>query len=68
MKRFQSWRRACSGLTFVGPCNDSPEICQVLRHFLNDLDLAFGWQPQHGEMLAYDVVPIRHSSALSQSC
>jgi hypothetical protein len=38
---------------------------QVQRQFLDDFDLAFGRQAQHGEMFAHDVVPIRHSSVVA---
>ena len=39
---------------------------QAHRLFLDDLDLAFGRQAQHGEMFAHDVVPIRQSSFMAQ--
>jgi hypothetical protein len=35
---------------------------RVQRQFLDDFDLAFRRQAQHSEVLAHDVIPIRHNS------
>src|SRR5262245_36765760 len=36
------------------------------RLFLDDFDLAFRRQTQHGEMFAHSVIPIRHTSFVEQ--